>query len=41
MLDKIFYKFFSILDDYSNWIDKFFTKPKKKKEKKNVKKTTR
>ena len=41
MIDKIIYKFFAIVGDYTSWINDFFIKSKKKKEKKNVKKTSR
>jgi hypothetical protein len=33
MIDKFFYWLFGIVDAYSDWIDKQFTKPKKKKRK--------
>jgi len=31
MIDKFFYWLFGNVDAYSDWIDKQFTKPKKKK----------
>jgi hypothetical protein len=36
MIDKFFYWLFGIVDAYSQWIEKQFNKPKKKKEKKEM-----
>jgi hypothetical protein len=38
MIDKIFYKFFSYIDSWVEWVENCFQKPKKKNKKK---KTTR
>jgi hypothetical protein len=34
MIDKFFYWLFGIVDAYSQWIEKQFNKPKKKRRKK-------
>lgn len=31
MIDKILYKFFAFIDSWSEWVEKQFEKPKKKK----------
>ena len=35
MIDKFFYWLFGIVDAYSQWIEKQFNKPKKKRRKTN------
>jgi len=33
MIDKILYKFFTWIDSWSEWVEKQFEKPKKRKKK--------